>query len=770
MSILRKSIWFSALCAVTAFPTFAQTLFTASPAQVRHDVTSYLPAFQENLSITNHSSSTLVLQVSSPADTYPVVDTAISINAGATETVSVTYEMDNLPHLGVHHSHITVTDTASGASQNIPVVISAFPDECDTSTDWHVYDDRIELWYFNRTDHINMYNCTNSSVDVDLIGPANIPWIQIPATADMGPIDSQQVPVYLPPNNPEGFYADEVEVLVNDGTQHSIKIPLFMYEYVNPTQLVMSPENQTVYVEEGEPTVPVNLTYSKDGNARLDIWAVGDILDPVRIRPSAPWTSYDIQVDMDTSGLTFGVHDVRIAGVVATDPGGSTFISHDEVNVRVVVTRPNTYNACLSQSAVIMNMVQGVHPGVYHVVLTNCGDAPIDFTVHADHIPWMNSVTPTSGHLNHLAEATLSLRPSSNLTPGTYSDTVTINYTGGQLTLPVTAHVTPATTPAQLSISTNSVSVATPEGVNPAHSHVNIANTGGENLGFTVAENISWLMVSPSTGTLNGGNNVDLRFRYDTAALNPGTYNGTVTVNSDGGTEHVAVSVTVVDGGSIPVLSVSPTSIAATGIDGQPIPYQQLTITNTAGMGDFTISHNTSWLSMVTGTQTIGANTTEILEIGFDGAELAPGTYNGIISLTTLTDMVTVPVTLTITGAGPVPHLSVPSIEVTVTQGSSTPSEAVYLSNVGSGWSMPFTAFTRPVRNNGAPAYFGQVNWLSVNPTSGTVFGAPKELKVAMNTKNLGLGTHTGFVIVQAGNDKALLPVTVKVISGGAEY
>lgn len=58
-----------------------------------------------------------------------------------------------------------------------------------------------------------------------------------------------------------------------------------------------------------------------------------------------------------------------------------------------------------------------------------------------------------------------------------------------------------------------------------------VQNVGPNTLTYTIGDNVDWLEVSPTTGSSNGeADTIDVT--YDTASLQVGTYNGTITVNS----------------------------------------------------------------------------------------------------------------------------------------------------------------------------------------------------------------------------------------------
>lgn len=74
--------------------------------------------------------------------------------------------------------------------------------------------------------------------------------------------------------------------------------------------------------------------------------------------------------------------------------------------------------------------------------------------------------------------------------------------------------------------------------------NISIYNSGTGAIAWTLSENISWLTANVTSGTVTTETD-HVKLKVDRTGLNPGTYNGTVTVSSGSGNRNVAVSVTV---------------------------------------------------------------------------------------------------------------------------------------------------------------------------------------------------------------------------------
>lgn len=755
-----KHTAFLCLFSLAAVSTSALAQITTSPTNYDLIVYSVTSDTTHIFRVTNSSSSQIDVFVGA-SNVFPEGGGYYSIPAGGTAEVELTLRSDQFTQSGIYESDIAVIDDQNNILVTVPYRVDYRHLDCAHFSDWRIssypllFNDSVRLLYYY------WRNCTSDTLYLTGAAPDNMPWLSTIAAGDLAPYSVDYIPSFLDTTTPsEGFFRGNIELSVDDGmTTTDLAIPVVV-DLDGQTHTV-TPAEQTVTITEGQDELLLNFTLQQDSPTNKNISTRGDLVPPVTYVPGY-WSSYDIKVLVDTSTLTHGRTDTQVEFII--DEGAVTLTA----DLSIIVVNPNNYEACLSQSAVVMDIQEGTYPGAYHVQLTNCGSAPFDYTVNAGHISWLSDVSPTSGNLGHLASETLVLRPSSNLTAGTYTDTITIDYGPNlQVSLPVIANVTTTTTPPQMAISQTSASATTPKGVVPAGTYINLANVGGGTMDFTISESLSWLNVTPSVGSLGAGNDVDLAFSYDVRNLNAGFYSGTVNVTTDGGNASVYVTLTVTNPVGLPVLTTKPTAISVTGVVGEAIPYQELKVVNTGGEGTFSLSHNISWINFPgVGSYTIGADDSINFQVLFVTAGLSAGTYSGNIIMQTLTEQSQIPVTMTLVDPYEVPTTSTNTIELTLQRNSGVHTETVQLSNSGAGWSMPYTAYDRPARNNGFPASFGNVSWLSVSPSSGTVFGNPANLTVSIDTNQMFTGTRTGFVVIDTANNKALVTVTVTITQG----
>jgi hypothetical protein len=98
-----------------------------------------------------------------------------------------------------------------------------------------------------------------------------------------------------------------------------------------------------------------------------------------------------------------------------------------------------------------------------------------------------------------------------------------------------------------ISLSTNSLSPSTDQGSSPSNDSFTVSNTGGGTLDYSITDDVSWLSVSPSSGTSTGEADT-IAVSYSTASLSVGTHNAMITMSDLDATNNpqtIAVTLTV---------------------------------------------------------------------------------------------------------------------------------------------------------------------------------------------------------------------------------
>jgi len=297
-----------------------------------------------------------------------------------------------------------------------------------------------------------------------------------------------------------------------------------------------------------------------------------------------------------------------------------------------------------------------------------------------------------------------------------------------------------------LTVSLTSLSFTAVEGgAAPAAQTFSISNTGGGTLTWTVSDNGAWL----NTSVAAGAGNATVSVTTSPAGLAAGTYTGTITVTASGATgspKTVAVTLTVAAASSStasastttassPVLSVAPTSLTFTAVEGGAAPAaQSFSISNTGGGTlSWAVSDNAAWLSASAASGTGNAT----VNVTASPTGLAAGTYTGTITVTASGasgSPRSVGVALTITAPPPVLSVAPTSLSFTMVQGGAAPpTQSFTISNTGGG------TLTWTVNDS--------ASWLGTSVSSGTGAGT---VNAAVYPAGLTAGTYTGTITVTA--------------------
>jgi hypothetical protein len=169
---------------------------------------------------------------------------------------------------------------------------------------------------------------------------------------------------------------------------------------------------------------------------------------------------------------------------------------------------------------------------------------------------------------------------------------------------------------------------------------LNISNTGGGTLSWSVSNNAMWVAHFPTSGTGNGAVTISVA----TGALTAGTYNGVVTLSAPGATP-VTVPVTFAVTAA-PTVNLSPSSLSYAATQGAANPANQnISLTNSGGTLNWTVRDDASWLA-VSPASGSGSST---LSTSVNTAGLTAGTYSGTLTVSAAgISSKTVAVTLTV--------------------------------------------------------------------------------------------------------------------------
>ena len=241
-------------------------------------------------------------------------------------------------------------------------------------------------------------------------------------------------------------------------------------------------------------------------------WTVSDDASWLTVSPTSG--SNNGTVTVTASSANTSTSSSRSAIVTVSGGGISRTVS--------VTQSPATANLTVSSSNLTLGSSSGSND--QFSVTSNTS-----WTV-SDDASWL-SVSPLSGSNNGTVTVTAS---SANTSTSSRNATVTVSGGGISRTVAVSQDgVNPV-----LYVSTNSLDF----GSSSTSKTFSISNSGTGTLTWEISESVSWITsVSPSSGD----NDETITVKVSRSGMSPGTYNGTVSVTSNGGNQNVSVSMSV---------------------------------------------------------------------------------------------------------------------------------------------------------------------------------------------------------------------------------
>ncbi len=431
----------------------------------------------------------------------------------------------------------------------------------------------------------------------------------------------------------------------------------------------------------------------------------------------------NLTVSVVPSGMGVGIYTGTI-----TVTGGGGIVS---ISVTLNITASSSITAAPTSLSFVQILTGGL-PAAQTVSLT--APTTTNFTV-AFTQSWL-SVSSTTGS----TPATLTISANgAALAAGPYSDTITI--TGG---------ATPVTIPVTLTVLAGSQDVITPSVLGVAFNQ-NLGDVAFQNqqvmlssatqISFSASTNVSWLTVSPSTGTTPA----TLTLTENPSGMGLGSYTGTVTVV--GGAAPVTIQVFLTIATAANAITATPSSVTFSQFVGGTAPGSQTVQLTSTNPTAFTAANTQSWLTVTPGSGTTNTSIT----LAVNPSSLVAGSYQDTVTITGGATTVTIPVTYTISPDTFVPAPATLSFAQTL-GGAAPPSQTV---QVTSGTQHTFNASVNQP-------------WLSVSPMTGT---SPVTLTVTANGASLAAGTYNGIITLNGAGSPVTITASLTVaVATGAVF
>ncbi len=361
---------------------------------------------------------------------------------------------------------------------------------------------------------------------------------------------------------------------------------------------------------------------------------------------SSGTTPAAVQVQADPTGLDPGAYQ---GSIVISAPNANP--ATRTVTVSLTVQAPDQPKLGTGSTFLTYSFVQGAAASSQTLTVLNQGGGSLTYSVSAATNTgggWL-TVSPASGTATPTQSSPVNIQADpTGLDPGTYTGTVTITAgTAGTVAIPVTMTVAPVTRLLLLS-QTGLKFNAVFQGGAPLPQTLAVINAGQGGLNWTAQANTlpaggTWLSVTPPSGTSTAGALIppSLTVAIDASSLAPGEYYGQIQVSSpdaNNSPQSVTVVLDVLATGSAPGPEVSPTGLVFTGAAGtspgsQNVFISNLISTDTSYASGRVTQDGANWFVDAPTNGIVSPNAPARVVVQPDFTNLAPGTYNGVLTL-----------------------------------------------------------------------------------------------------------------------------------------
>jgi hypothetical protein len=280
----------------------------------------------------------------------------------------------------------------------------------------------------------------------------------------------------------------------------------------------------------------------------FEVWNSGDGTLSYSISDNASWISsispssgtstgeHDtITVNYDTTELLEGVH---AATITISDPSAT----NDPQTIGVTLTVGPPPNVALSPSSLIQSSRQGENATSQTFEVWNSGGGTLSYSITED-APWISSISPSDGISTGEHDTITVNYDTTGLAPSIYATTIIIaspDAANSPQHIAVALNVIPVPT---ISTHPSALTNSCYQGTDADMQGLTVWNSGTGTLLYTVSDDASWLNCSPTIGTSTGEADSITVF-YETAGLDAGTYNATITISdTDASNDPLLISV-----------------------------------------------------------------------------------------------------------------------------------------------------------------------------------------------------------------------------------
>ncbi|MBD3288532.1 DUF4038 domain-containing protein, partial [candidate division KSB1 bacterium] len=575
-----------------------------------------------------------------------------------------------------------------------------------------------------------------------LTGPSSELLVYFPGSGqfqvDLG---EQEISYHVRWYNPkDGRYIDRGYLVASDWLQFTTPFPhdavLWLYPARQP-EIAVSQDTLLFCTNKGSENPAVKqVTVMNAGDGELS-WNAREITNKnwLDLYNTNGRSGDGFTVSVDISNMPVGTYWAEV-GISDSNASNSPF----SVYVKLVIyERPPE----LIVNTDSLNFgVNEIRAGIY---LENRGEETLHWAIEPSTIPnWISTICPDSGSITSGNGDSLYIHVDrSDLDEGIYTDVISVISNGGHIDIIISVKV--AGTP-ELSVSENVLDFDTTY----TEMSFMVENSGSGNLVWKADHVCSWIShISPDSGALRTGENMQVVVSVNRVGLTNGSYEGNIVISSNGGLFQLPVIMKVVsEKPHYPGISIAPHFLDF-GADSSHMNFIIKNISAEVIYWTIRGLEIPNWIEEIepdSGTISIGDSQAVRVSVTRDG--LTPGEYNGMIFVIVKSDTEEVNIRMFVPDP---PELSVtPTIlDFAYTQNS----RIMQIRNDGGGvltWSIQKQA---------------DLDWITcVIPDSGyLVAGQSAKIAVLVDRENRAVGEYSGSLMLKSNIGEQKIGIIMNV-------
>lgn len=386
---------------------------------------------------------------------------------------------------------------------------------------------------------------------------ASAPWLSINPSSGLAPsVTSINV------NHAglsEGTYYDTIVISAPDADNSPKKIPVQLDVISLPPQIVVSPTSFTVSAVQGGANPAdriLHITNPQVGSVLN--WTVSNTSSWLSLAPTSGSPPDSVTLSFDITGLPYGFYYDTI---VVSDPAATNSPKRVPVTLQIVSDLPvmELYPDTLHVVAQV-----GVSPNPKPFMVINSGEGLLTYTA-TESSKYITGLSPASGSAPQEVQVSFN---TTELSVGDYYTPITVT-SPEAINSPqyVIVHFHISNNPARLALIPTSLNFGIFEcwqgpGALPPIKTLQILNTGGDVMHWSLTHSTDWLLLSDSSGTNDAF--IYVRVDENTQYFPLGSYYDTITVYSNNATnspQRVVVTLTINPAAEDPVIALQSTII-----------------------------------------------------------------------------------------------------------------------------------------------------------------------------------------------------------------